>query len=229
MGTAERREREREYVHTLIVEAARDILSEQGLAALSMRAIAERIEYSAGTIYLYFKDKTELVAEVVKEGFGRLGSYVKSDLAALPETASGAEQYAAMGRSYARFALENTAYFRVMFELPGSAQLDCPPPCDDRIGGDEDGFETLVRTLQQAEAEGSLALKDARHAALISWALIHGLVSLYVAGHFAREVHSHEDFFGLLEDAMSSIHAGWRPTAGTSDRHEAVTYGNAES
>ncbi|MEX0893041.1 MAG: helix-turn-helix domain-containing protein, partial [Gemmatimonadota bacterium] len=57
MGIAERREREREQVRTLIVEAARDILSAEGLEALSMRAIAERIEYSPATIYLYFKDK----------------------------------------------------------------------------------------------------------------------------------------------------------------------------
>jgi AcrR family transcriptional regulator len=75
MGIAERREREKEALRTLIIEAARDILSEQGLDALSMRAIAERIEYSPATIYLYFRDKDELIREVVCAGFERLHEF----------------------------------------------------------------------------------------------------------------------------------------------------------
>ena len=55
------REKAKEALRTRIVEAARDIVSEEGLDALSMRALAERIAYSPATIYLYFRDKEELL------------------------------------------------------------------------------------------------------------------------------------------------------------------------
>jgi AcrR family transcriptional regulator len=130
MGITERREREREQVRTRILDAAREILSEDGLAGLSMRGIAERIEYSPATIYLYFRDKDELTREIVQQGFERMNGYVAEEIAALgPRAANALDRYSAMGRAYARFALENTAYFRVMFELPKEAQLICPSEC----------------------------------------------------------------------------------------------------
>lgn len=212
MGTAERREREREHVRTLILEAARDILSEHGLAALSMRGIAERIEYSPGTIYLYFRDKDELIVEVVKEGFERLRDCVQLELSGLPETATAAEQYGTIGRAYVRFALANTAYFRVMFELPGSARFECPDAgqVDDAGPG---VFEEVVETIQRATSEGSFGVENARRAALIGWGMVHGLVSLYIGRHMMAEIGSNEEFLGLVDEAMRSIYTGWRPDA----------------
>lgn len=213
LGTAERREREREQIRTLILEAARDILSEQGFAALSMRGIAERIEYSPGTIYLYFKDKDDLIREVVKAGFERLEAAIRDMLATLPETMNAADQYGATGRAYARFALENTAYFRVMFELPGVAHLiECPQPEPGAPRGDV--FDEVVALVAKAGDEGSLMIDDAGRAAVIGWGLIHGLVSLYLGGHLTSNVGSHDEFFELVEDALRTVHTGWgRPLA----------------
>ena len=213
MGTAERREREREHVRTLILEAARDLLSEEGLSALSMRAIAERIEYSPGTIYLYFRDKDELIAQVVEEGFERLRESVERELSALAETANAAEQYGAIGRAYVRFALENTAYFRVMFELPGSARFECTREEREAEAGPK-VFDSVVETIERAGREGSFRVADARRAALIGWGMVHGLVSLYVGRHMVPDVASNEEFLVLVEEAMRSIDTGWRPRAG---------------
>lgn len=207
MGIAERREREREALRERIVEAARDLLSEEGLAALSMRSIAERIEYSPATIYLYFRDKDELVRQVVHAGFERLQEFSAAELKKLPETADGADQYAATGRAYVRFALENTAYFRVMFELPGSASVECPEATE--TAGEENAFDEVVARLDRAKQEGSLTVPDARRAALIGWGLIHGLTSLYVGGHLHEEVATNEAFMDLIEDAMHSMYQGW--------------------
>lgn len=212
MGIPERREREKELLRASIIEAARDLLSEQGLAALSMRAIAERIEYSPATIYLYFRDKDALIREVVRAGFGQLEDYVRAELKALPATASAADQYSAMGRAYARFALENTAYFRVMFELPAAARMDCPEDCGEaREARDPFG---VVALLQRAAAEGMAGLGDARKAAVIGWGLIHGLTSLYLSGHLGRFAGSGEEFLELLEDAKLSLYVGWKTSRG---------------
>jgi AcrR family transcriptional regulator len=210
MGIAERREREREQVRTRIVEAARDLLSEDGLAALSMRAIAERIEYSPATIYLYFRDKNDLIRDVVHAGFQRMGEYVEQEIERLGARGAVAlARYEAMGRAYARFALENTAYFRVMFELPASAHVECPEP--DQVVTNPAGLENVVETLRTAIAEGSLVLADAEEAAVIGWGLIHGLTSLYLSGHLAERLASHEEFFALIEAAMTSMYEGWKP------------------
>jgi AcrR family transcriptional regulator len=206
MTIAERRSREREQLRTRILEAARDLLSAQGLHALSMRSIAERIEYSPATLYLYFKDKDELVREVVKTGFERMREVVSRELRALPETANAAQQYGAMGRAYARFALENPAYFRVMFELPGTAEVECPT----ELGG-KDGFRDVVETVQRGVEQGLIGTDDACRTAVIGWGLVHGLTSLYLSGHLAGQVVSHEGFLELVEEAMRTMDTGFRP------------------
>jgi AcrR family transcriptional regulator len=208
MGIAERREREKEQLRARIVEAARDLLSEEGLSALSMRAIADRIEYSPATIYLYFKDKDELTHEVVHAGFLTLRETIADELSRVGETATGAEQYGAIGRAYARFAIENTAYFRVMFELPAVAScVECPEPTD---RGDADGFSVTVRVVQAGLDDGSIRGASARQVAVVGWGLVHGLTSLYLGGHLSEDVHDHDAFLGLVEDAMASLGSGWR-------------------
>jgi len=212
MGIAERREREKEALRTRIVEAARDIVSEEGLDALSMRAIAQRAEYSPATIYLYFRDKDALLREVIHAGFERMGDYVREEMEEVGTTASPGEQYRALGRGYVRFAIENTAYFRVMFELPTVAHLDCMP--EDCLAGVDSGVlrrdfgETMV---QRAIEEGYFQMPDARRGTLVGWGLVHGLTSLYLSGHLAEEVTSHGDFLDLVEEAMAMLRTGWSP------------------
>jgi AcrR family transcriptional regulator len=210
LGIAERREREKEALRTRIVEAARDIVSEKGLDALSMRSIAERIEYSPGTIYLYFKDKDDLLGEVIKAGFERMGEYIAEELTALGPDADPARQHRGLGRAYARFALENTAYFRVMFELPTVPQIKRTEDCGSVEAGA--GSESLlVDTIQRAMDAGLYQIEDAETGALIAWGLIHGLTSLYVSGHCAAMFPTHEAFLLVVEKAMDSLGNGWVP------------------
>jgi len=213
MGISERREREKEALRTRIVEAARDIVSEEGLDALSMRAIAERIEYSPATIYLYFRDKDEMLREVVRAGFRRLGDYVRGQLREAGPEAGPALRHRSVGRAYARFALENTAYFRVMFELPTVAHVECP---DDLCGRaesmvDVNAWEVTVGIVQRGIDEGIFHVDDAERGATIAWGLIHGLTSLYLTGHLRDRVDSNEAFLELVESAMDSIGFGWAP------------------
>ncbi|HEY6844272.1 MAG TPA: helix-turn-helix domain-containing protein, partial [Thermoanaerobaculia bacterium] len=72
MGTKERREREREEVRTLILDTAREMFATEGYEAVTMRRIADRIEYSPTAIYLHFQDKRDLVFQVCEETFARL-------------------------------------------------------------------------------------------------------------------------------------------------------------
>jgi AcrR family transcriptional regulator len=207
MGIAERREREKEALRTRIVEAARDIMSERGLDALSMRSIAERIEYSPATIYLYFKDKNELLEDVIRAGFSLMAAYIQAEMSAAGHPANPADQQRTLGRAYARFGLENTAYFRVMFELPTVPQLECTGA---EVHGQAEGMDRdlLETTIQRAMDEGLYEAGDARTWAVVAWGLIHGLTSLYLSGHLAQMVATHEAFLELVERAMDSLGTG---------------------
>ena len=67
MGTKERRAREKEQLQRQILAAARELFVNEGYENVSMRKIADKIEYSPTTIYLYFKDKADLLDSVCKE------------------------------------------------------------------------------------------------------------------------------------------------------------------
>ncbi len=210
MSTAER-ETERGDVRERIVEAARDIVSEEGLDALSMRALGVRIGHSPGTIYQYFQDKDELLRSVMTEGFKRLGESMEAEVAKVGRDAPPLRRYAATGRGYARFALENTGYFRAMFKMPAVAQLEqCPEPgseLDILPASRNRGEELLRRAMESGEA----AVGDPERAAVVGWGLIHGLTSLYLSGHLQERVSSHEEFMELIESAIEALGQGWLP------------------
>jgi AcrR family transcriptional regulator len=69
MGTKERQERERTKVRQAILDAARDLFVKQGFEHVSIRKIAERIEYSPAAIYSYFPSKDDIFFALAEEGF----------------------------------------------------------------------------------------------------------------------------------------------------------------
>ncbi len=79
MGTKERREREREELRTRILDAARELFAEEGYEAVTMRRIADRIEYSPTAIYFHFRDKEALMRELCDHDFRALAQRVPED------------------------------------------------------------------------------------------------------------------------------------------------------
>ena len=72
MGVQERRAREKDEVRRRILTAASELFVNEGIGSVSMRKIAEKVEYSPAAIYLYFKDKSELVFSICQETFSEL-------------------------------------------------------------------------------------------------------------------------------------------------------------
>src|SRR4028119_1353956 len=101
MGTLERRERERSETRAKILDAARDLFAEHGYDAVSMRKIAEAIEYSPTAIYVHFKDKEALFHELCRGDFGRLAHESQR----LGSIADPVERLRLLGHAYMRFAL----------------------------------------------------------------------------------------------------------------------------
>ena len=119
MGTKERREREREQLRGLILDAAREMFVERGYEGVSMRKIAEKIEYSPTAIYQHFKDKDALVREICRVDSQKLTEELKSSGA----VEDPMERLMACGMAYARFAVENPNHYKMLFlsQLPAAA------------------------------------------------------------------------------------------------------------
>jgi len=103
MGIKDRKEREKEEMRKLIIDAANDIIHEEGIEKLSIRKITNRIEYSPAIIYHYFKDKEDIINCVMKTGYEKILNALKTveDLDANPE-----EKFEKSLRAYIKVALE---------------------------------------------------------------------------------------------------------------------------
>jgi AcrR family transcriptional regulator len=112
MGTRERQDRERETVRAAILTAARELFVAEGYRNVSMRKIAERIEYSPAAIYSYFPGKDDIFFALAEEGFRRL-----CDCATAVDTAEldPLEALRACFWTYYQFSREQPQYFELMF------------------------------------------------------------------------------------------------------------------
>lgn len=111
MGVKERQEREREAVSRAILDAARDLFVSEGYQQVSIRKIAERIEYSPAAIYSYFPSKDDIFFALAEEGFRMLVSSAP-DCAAEPDLLAAIR--GAFWRVY-EFSREHPEYFALMF------------------------------------------------------------------------------------------------------------------
>lgn len=118
MASKERRERERERMRELILEAANQVATRDGIENLSIRKIAELIEYSPATIYRYFRDKEEIVDLLLGRGFQRIVGTLSSTRQLHPDPN---ERLKGFARGYIRMALSNPEEYRsfLLSDLPG--------------------------------------------------------------------------------------------------------------
>ena len=114
MGIVERRIREKEEVKTKIICTAWDLVKKEGWQALSIRKIAEKIEYSSPVIYDHFKNKEAILLEFSKKGFALLTS---SLLEQIKEGQEPEEQIKCMADAYWNFAFENSELYQMMFGI----------------------------------------------------------------------------------------------------------------
>ncbi|MBD3555226.1 TetR/AcrR family transcriptional regulator [Streptomyces sp. SP18CM02] len=149
------------------LRAARELLEEDGSAALSLRAVARRAGVSATAPYRHYSDREALVSAVAAEGYRELAEH----LAQAHPAPSTPDELAAVAVAYVRFALEHPALFRAMFAEP------CDPTSEERVAATET-ISAYVRTIVGAAFPGV----DAEALSTTVWALVHGLAFLHLDG-----------------------------------------------
>jgi len=181
MGVKERREREKTETREIILDAARELFITEGYEGVSMRKVAEKIEYSATAIYVHFKDKEDLFHELCHEDYARLAAEFQS--ANLP--ADPIERIRAIGQTYINFGLHYPNHFKLMFMTPNPNKYSELNEKDKEVRGnpEKDSYAFLMQTVHEALSMGVFRdeLKNADLIAQTLWAAVHGVISLHIA------------------------------------------------
>lgn len=161
----------------LIFTEARSLVLEEGFASLSIRKLAERIGYAPGTIYLYFRDRDELVREICVRGLGELSQKIQS----AADVADAQTRLTALLYAYADFAVENPETYRLTFmENPAFTQEAMrAAPLESEGGAGKRAFAEIVKTLRELKGERKIDPAENEHLlAEMLWTAVHGMVSL---------------------------------------------------
>jgi len=160
-----------------ILKAAVELMTKEGLAALSMREVARRAGVSHQAPYHYFENREAILAAIAEEGFKKFNAKL--------ESASGSNAVArliAAGRAYVGFALSNPAHFQVMFR-PELVNLDKYPSA---LAEANRGFAILQSLINAVVKEKFLPASLADGMVILAWSFVQGLSGLLLEGPLAR-------------------------------------------
>lgn len=173
MGTRERRQKEKKEMRGLILETAMKLFLKEGVEKVTIRRIAEKIEYSPAAIYLYFKNKNEIVFALHDEGFEKFYKHQQAILA-IKDPWERLKQHA---KVYVSFALEHPEYYELMFIMRGPAK-EIKKKENWAIG--MRSFELLKQNICECMEAGYLSEANPDIAAFAFWSFTHGIASLII-------------------------------------------------
>lgn len=174
MTIAKRKERQKEELKGKILQAAKELFMERGIEATSIRTIAERIEYSPTTIYLYFKDKDDVFRALHHEGFILLNRYFRP----LENVSDPFERLKAVARAYINFAIENGEFYDLMFII--RSPLDSITKSEEDWVEGKRSFGFLINTMSACIEKGYFKGMDPELLAFTCWSMVHGVCSLEI-------------------------------------------------
>jgi AcrR family transcriptional regulator len=180
MGVKERRARQKKYLRQEILDAASELFVREGYENVSMRRVADKIEYSPTTIYIYFKDKADLLEHVCKETFGRL---VERLTKIMEQPGDPVDRLKKGLIAYIEFGVENPHHYRTTFMMTLPEGLDEKKLHQDNSPGMQ-AFAFLIQGVTDCIKAGKMRVTNVELAAQTLWAGIHGITSLLIT-HYA--------------------------------------------
>lgn len=158
----------------VLLDAAAEAIEEEGLAALSLRALARKAGVSHGAPARHFPDKAALLTALATDALERIQVAMKI---AAEEGDSALDRYRAMGRCYVRFAIDNPAHFHIMTRPEFYSTGD-----EAFARGYQEFFDTMREAAAAAQRENGPAGLDPQAFLIATWATAHGLATLWLDG-----------------------------------------------
>jgi len=176
MGLKERKLRQKKFLRQEILDAASELFVKEGFENVSMRRIAEKIEYSPTTIYLYFKDKAQLLEQVCHETFARLSVHLTR---IVEQPGDPVERLKRGLLAYVNFGLENPHHYRATFMMPIPEGFDKEKYSKPDSPGMQ-AFDFLRRCVYDCIAAGKFHSSDPEIISQTLWSGVHGITSLLI-------------------------------------------------
>ncbi|WP_379090359.1 TetR/AcrR family transcriptional regulator [Pedobacter sp. UC225_65] len=197
MGSKERIQRQKDETRKSILDAALQIVKQEGWHALSMRKIADVIEYTAPIIYEYFSNKEGILIELTRQGYINLGKKIKIAKDSEKETAA---QLEAMWVAYWNFAFEEKELYKLMFGVDmNCCELQKSLPEAEyttRLFNEE--IEKLITKVPVPE--NIVCLKY-----YTFWSVIHGLISINLVQKGTGEEINQQILIGAIRAIIATI------------------------
>jgi AcrR family transcriptional regulator len=170
MGIAERRSRQKDEVRSNILSTAWQMVKQDGWQSLSIRKIADAIEYSVPVIYDHFQNKEAILMEFAKEGFQLLSKKIQQ---ASGKYKDPAEQLKTVADAYWNFAFKNKEYYQLMYGLgmPGCEIEKCFPERADFRNLVMEPITAIIAKSKHPKVNPCLKYYT-------FWSILHGLISI---------------------------------------------------
>jgi AcrR family transcriptional regulator len=195
MGIVARKEQQKKEIRQLILDNSMQLFVEEGFSHVSMRKIAERIQYSPTTLYLYFKDKNEILFHCCESGFERmLTANISLSLISHP-----IDRLHQMGKNYLQFGLENPEYYDLMFIQ--DAPMNRLNEMGEGWSSGDQALEALKIIIQDGMDQGLIVQAKVETVAMAVWSMVHGLVSLAIRKRLDKLV-SPDDMEQTMHDSL---------------------------
>ncbi|HXJ87256.1 MAG TPA: TetR/AcrR family transcriptional regulator [Candidatus Binatia bacterium] len=179
MGVKERREREKLETRDKILDAARELFATEGYEGVSMRMVAEMIEYSPTAIYVHFADKEELFRELCHKDYARLAQVFQSSVISTDPI----DRLKQIGAIYIDFGIRYPNHYKFMF-MTTHPKHELDAVDREMMGNPEvDAYAFLRWAVQQALDAGCFReqVTDVELVSQTLWASVHGVISLQIA------------------------------------------------
>ncbi|HEY3356791.1 MAG TPA: TetR/AcrR family transcriptional regulator [Polyangia bacterium] len=209
--SAPRRKRPGRYHHgdlrRALLDAALRAIEEEGVNAVTIRALARRLGVSHAAPAHHFHDRDALLVEVATEGFAAFADALE---AAARTESDPSRRLVAVGCAYVRFAIDRPAYLRVIFGHGRRNEITAPEPLK-REG--ERAYRALTDTVGALAATVPGAPAPVDELALAAWSLVHGLAMLWIDGPARAVPGGRAGFEALVERTLRRAIPGLVPGA----------------
>lgn len=210
-----RRERNREEMRRAILDAARAVMREQGVAALSLREVARRVKLQAPSLYAYFSSKMALYDALFLEGMRTFRTYRTPGT--VPQASLGETLHAWL-EAYMRFAQEHPELYQLCFERPVPDFVPSEASMQESLARLAQFEQEVVATIAAGQITTQVSVSQARDLII---AMSHGLTSQHMANEPHLPVGSGR-YGGLIAAAVALFEAAW----GTEHRADPEIHAN---
>lgn len=181
-----------------LIDAGIEILSREGIEALSLRKVAKRAGVSHTAPYAHFTDKQALIAAIAAAGYRKLYDAL---FAAQDLQDSAIDRLMATAHAYLQFALDEPDHFKITFSGVVEAEQNYP----DYVEQSKRCFALVVAVVEGCQLTGPFQEGDTQIIAVSIWSCIHGFVQLLLANQLPSVLTSQYPIHDVFERHLQQV------------------------